>query len=435
MYQKMKGTYDITTEIQYFHAVEKAIQSVSRLFNYQEIRTPHFEASELFHRGVGEDTDIVGKETYDFKDRGGRSLTLRPEGTAGVVRAYIENKLYAEKRVPQKYYYYGSSFRYERPQKGRFREFRQFGVEAFGAKSGELDAEVIAYAVTLFRALKLKNFIVHLNSLGGKDSMSRYRKALKEHFKPHLDKLCEDCNRRYETNPLRILDCKIDADTKPFKKAPKSIDHLTDEDRKHFDTVKAALTAMGIDYKIDHSLVRGLDYYTDTVFEIKDTSAALGAQDVLCGGGRYDHLVESLGGPSTPAVGFGIGIERLIIALQAGDFPVPEPSVHVYLLTLGEEARIEALKIANMLRLGGISCETDFLNRSMKAQFKQSTHHNARFVAIIGEEEVQNQTVNLKDQKERSEETLAVQDLYNAIYEKLTGKQDDCNDCEHKKGE
>ncbi len=430
MIKRMKGTYDVTEDIRYYQAIEKQIQKVSRLFNYQEIRTPHFENQTLFHRGVGEDTDIVSKETYDFEDRGGRMNTLRPEGTAGVVRALIEHKLYAAPTIPQKYYYLGHMFRYERPQKGRFREFYQFGAEAFGSNHPSIDAEMIAYAVALLRGLKLKEVKVHLNTLGDTDSKKAFSQALKAHFKPALDSLCKDCQKRYEDNPLRILDCKVDQDKEVMKSAPKTTDYLTDTDALHFNMVKDYLKAMDIAFEVDHNLVRGLDYYTHTVFEIKVSKALLGNQNAICGGGRYNHLVETLGGPEVPAVGYAFGIERLVMALKENAYPLPNEALHLYLLVLDETARQKALALANKLRLGGIITDLDYMEKSLKAQFKQSAHYQARFVGILGEAEVKKNQINIKDQLTEKEETIALDDLYIELVNKLTRRNDDCEDCE-----
>lgn len=426
----MKGTYDITDDIEYFKAIEKQIERVSKLFNFQEIRTPHFETRDLFHRTVGEDSDIVSKETYDFTDRGNRVNTLRPEGTAGVVRAYIENKLYASRFTPQKLYYYGSMFRYERPQKGRFREFRQFGAEAFGANHPSMDAEVIAYAVTLLKALKIKDVKVHLNTLGDGASKALFETALKSHFEPHLAALCKDCNRRFQANPLRILDCKVDQTHESMKTAPKTTDYLSREARDHFEKVKAYLDAANIEYLVDHNLVRGLDYYTHTVFELKVSEALLGSQNAICGGGRYNHLVESLDGPDTPAVGFAYGIERLVVALKANDYNVPNPYLHAYMLVMGDQGRNEAAKLAQRLRLGGLMVDQDYLEKSMKAQFKQSANNNARFVVIIGDEEASQGEANVKDQLLNTETRVKFDELYIYLVEALTQKQNDCTDCE-----
>ncbi len=432
MIRRMKGTYDITTDIGYYQAVEKQAHRVSKLYGFKEIRTPHFEARDLYHRSVGEDTDIVSKETYDFEDRGGRINTLRPEGTAGVVRAFIENKLYAEKEIPQKKYYLGSMFRYERPQKGRFREFRQFGAESFGAAHPSADAEIIAYAVTFLRALKLKDVKVHINALGDKDSKIAYQKALKDHFKDHIGDMCRDCQKRYKENAMRILDCKVDKDHHAIKSAPKTIDLLTDADKAHFESVKDYLEVMNIPFIIDHNLVRGLDYYTHTVFEIKVSEALLGSQNAICGGGRYNHLVESLEGPATPAVGFAFGLERLIMALKENNYPTDTPYAHIYMVIMGEKARLKAHDLMQKMRLGGLMADADYLQKNIKGQFKQSEHKNARFVAIIGDAEVDGGAVNLKDQKTGEETPVAFETLYAEVVERLTRPTHECQDCDHK---
>ncbi len=431
----MKGTYDIVKDTPRFRAVEKAIHTLARLFNLEEIRTPHFEASELFHRSVGEETDIVGKETYDFFDRGGRKITLRPEGTAGVVRSYIENKLHAEAKNPQKYYYYGSMFRYERPQKGRTREFRQFGIEIFGSKDPSVDVEIIACAVLFLRMLKITDFAVHINSLGGEESKKNYEKALKEHIRPHLETLCADCNRRFEKNPLRILDCKKDTEHDALQNAPHPIDALTEEDREHFESVREILQSMDIDHIVDHRLVRGLDYYTHTVFEIKDTLEALGSQDTLCGGGRYDYLVENLGGPPTPAAGFSFGIERLLLTLEALEFTPKRAPLHLYLLSIGEKAKKKTPALAHKLRLQGVTTETDLVGRGIKAQFKQSEHTAARFVGIVGDAELEKGIVTLKDQNTGTEEEVAFENIAATIAEKIKQDRRDCDTCPERKGE
>lgn len=429
MIQKMKGTYDVIDDIPYMHEIEKKMQQVSRLFNFTEIRTPHFEASELFHRTVGESSDIVSKETYDFKDRGDRLNTLRPEGTAGIVRAYIENKLYANPKLPHKIYYAGSMFRYERPQKGRFREFRQFGAEVFGSPYPEMDAEVIAYAVTFLKALKLKDVSVTINSLGDGDSKKNYHEALKNHLKEDITSLCKDCQIRYEQNPLRILDCKVDQDHPLIQSAPKPLDYLTEDDRNHFDQVCDYLEAMNIPYEIDKNLVRGLDYYTHTVFELKVSKKLLGNQNTICGGGRYNHLVETLGGPDTPAVGFAFGLERLIIALKEANQYDFNQGIHAYFLVLGETARYKAMTLMQKLRLGGLTANMDFNQKSMKAQFKQSDHQQARFVIIIGENELKEEACNVKDQLTNESLRIPFNDLYITLYDRLINHTK-CADCD-----
>lgn len=427
--QKPKGTFDIIDDIGYYHLVEKTIRKMAKRFNVEEIRTPHFEMSELFHRGVGEDTDVVGKETYRFEDRGGRDITLRPEGTAGVVRAFIENKLYARPKKVQKYYYVGSMFRYERPQKGRFREFNTFGVEAFGSAHPKLDAEIIEMAYRVTHALGITPLVVHLNSLGDSDSKRAYKTQLQTHLKPHLEHLCADCQTRYHTNPLRILDCKVDAHHEAIHSAPKPLDVLTEEDRTHFDLVCQQLDSLNIPYHIDKRLVRGLDYYTHTVFELKTSETLLGQQNTICGGGRYNHLVETLGGPTTPAVGFGFGLERLIVALKAQEKTAIESSTDVYVAALGDEPLKASLALSARLRKQNLRVDGSFEAQSLKAQFKQSDHYHARFVCLLGEEEVKQQTVTIKDQKTKEEVTIKQTQAAFYIIEKLTDDQT-CVDCE-----
>ncbi|QMS85888.1 histidine--tRNA ligase [Candidatus Xianfuyuplasma coldseepsis] len=431
MYQKMKGTYDVLpTESGKWHALEKAIRNVSKLYNYKEIRTPIIEYTELFHRSVGESTDIVSKETYDFIDRGKRSNTLRPEGTAGVVRSYIENKLYADKLPVQKVYYVGPMFRYERPQKGRYRQFMQFGAEAFGSSSPQLDAEIIAYAVSVLKALKIKDVTVRLNSLGDHDSKAAYKDALMVHLKPSITELCHDCQTRYETNPLRILDCKIDNNHPVLVEAPKPMDYLTEEDANHFDAVCDYLDAMNIDYVIDKNLVRGLDYYTHTVFEVEAHLETLGAQNVICGGGRYDHLVKSLGGPEVPGVGFAFGLERLLFALESIQFKGDPQYLHLFLMILGEEQKADGMAMLNRCRLGGLFADIDFMDRGMKGKWKQVEHHNARFVAIYGANEKANNKINIKDQQSGEEVTISKHQLYNHIVAELMKPSHACTSCE-----
>lgn len=430
MYQKMKGTYDILPEeIGKWHALEKVIRNVSKIYNYKEIRTPIIENSELFHRGVGESTDIVTKETYDFVDRGKRSNTLRPEGTAGVVRSFVENKLYASNVPVQKMYYVGPMFRYERPQKGRYRQFQQFGAEAFGSTSAQLDAEIISYAVSVLKALKISDVTVHLNSIGDDASKVNYREALVEYLKPSVDTLCHDCQKRYKTNPLRILDCKIDKDTDVIQQAPKPLDYLTKEASAHFEELLGYLDAMKIEYEIDQNLVRGLDYYTNTVFEVKAHLDTLGAQNTICGGGRYNHLVSSLGGPEVPGVGFAFGLERLMFALESIQFQGDPDYLHLYLMILGDEQKQDGMAMLNRCRLGGLFADIDFLDKNMKQKWKQAAILNARFVAIYGEDEQKQGKINVKDQETGKEETISKHQLYNYIVAELIKPSSSCSSC------
>jgi len=438
MYQKIKGTYDLLPkDTAKWQALEKTIRKVSKIYNYEEIRTPIFENTELFHRSVGEDTDIVSKETYDFVDRGKRKNTLRPEGTAPVVRSYIENKLYADKIPIKKLYYMGPMFRYERPQKGRYRQFAQFGAEAFGSSSPLLDAEIISYAVSIIKAFKIKDIEVHLNSIGDQESKIMYKKALVDYLKKDIHTLCSDCQKRYTTNPLRILDCKIDKDKELLINAPKPVDYLNEESQNHFNKLIAYLDAMEIKYVIDKNLVRGLDYYTHTVFEVNANLKTLGSQNTICGGGRYNHLVSSLGGPDTPGVGFAFGLERLMFALESVDFKGDPDYLHLFIMVLGEAQKEDAIKLLNRCRLGGLFSDIDFLDKSLKAQFKLADNLNARFIAIYGANEKAKAEINVKDKENNTEVTIKRDQLYNHIITELmkpshsceTCEDDDCDDC------
>lgn len=430
MYRKMKGTYDILPEeASKWQQLEKVIRNVSKIFNYREIRTPLFEHTELFHRGVGEGTDIVSKETYDFIDRGNRSNTLRPEGTAGIARSYIENKLYAANPPVQKLYYLGTMYRYERPQKGRYREFRQFGAEAFGTTNPQLDAEIMAYAVTILKALKIKDVTVHLNSIGDIESKAAYKTALVNYLEPNIDQLCSDCQTRFNTNPLRILDCKVDQDNPILQQAPKPLDYLTEEALNHFEKVTEYLDAMNLDYSIDKNLVRGLDYYTHTVFEVKAHLDTLGVQNTICGGGRYNHLVESLGGPDVPGVGFAFGLERLLFALEGLNFKGDPSLLHLYLMILGEDQKEDGMAMLQRCRMGGLVSDIDFLDKGMKGKWKQAANLNARFVAIYGEKEQETGTINVKDQDSGEEVTIKTTQLYNHIVSELMKPSQSCTSC------
>ena len=425
MLQKPKGTYDIygdrALEQLYF---KKLVEALMDKYNAKYFETPIFESSELFHRGVGETTDIVSKETYDFKDRGDRNLTLRPEGTAGIVRCFIENKLYAE-NLPLKAWYLGPMFRYERPQAGRYREFYQFGFEAFGSADPMMDAEVIGIACNLFKILGLKGVSVNVNTLGDKESRENYRQALLDYFKPYLNDLCEDCQRRYEKNPLRILDCKVDGDKDIMKKAPKMTDYLNEESKKHFEKVQEYLEAMGIDYKVNSNIVRGLDYYTHTVFEVVADIEGFGAQNVLAGGGRYDHLVENIGGPSVPGVGFAVGLERLFLALQAEKIDIREiVCPDVYIFSAAGEQKSYVLSLANDLRMSGFNVEIDYNSRNFKSNFKQADKMNAKYIIIIGEEEVNSKILTVKNNETKEEYKVKLDELIEFLDEKL-GEEDE----------
>ena len=409
-----RGTKDILpdTVAQWTH-VEKVIRELCARYGYHEIRTPIFEHTELFLRGIGETTDVVEKEMYTFTDRGERSLTLRPENTASVVRSYLQNKLYAADALV-KLFYIGSMFRYDRPQAGRYREFHQFGVEALGEASPAVDAEIIVLAVEFLRALGLQELKLHLNSVGCPKCRPVYREKLQEFFRPHLEELCTDCRSRFERNPLRLLDCKNEHCHALAEDAPRITDCLCDECRTHFAEVQSYLTAAGVPFELDANLVRGLDYYTKTAFEVKYTP--LGAQSAVAGGGRYDGLVEEVGGPPTPGIGFAVGLERVLLALEKqGLLPENQEAVDVFVVALGEAAQIPAFKLLHELRVAKLSAAMDFAGRSMKAQMKQANKKNARFVAILGEDEVKEASALLKDMKTSEQKKLALKDFVPAL--------------------
>ena len=412
MIQKPKGTYDVYGKygknVKY---VERLINALMEKYNYEFTRTPIFESTNLFHRGVGETTDIVSKETYDFIDRGDRPMTLRPEGTAGVVRSYIENKRYGEASVPVKSWYYGPMFRYERPQSGRFREFYQFGVEVFGTNDPLMDAEVISIPVNLYKMLGLKGIKVNINSLGDTETRLNYKEALLSHFKPYIDDLCEDCKSRYEKNPMRILDCKVDHDKDCIKNAPKIIDYLSSDAKEHFIKVQEYLDLMGIEYNINPNIVRGLDYYTNTVFEVEANIKDFGSQNVLCGGGRYNKLVESLDGPETPGVGFALGFERLLSALDAEGIELDNDTLDVYVIPMSENEKKSAFHLCNDLRLNGFSADMDYMNRNIKSNFKQADRLEAKYVIIIGEEELKTNILTIKNNNTKEEYKVDINNI------------------------
>lgn len=408
VYQKPKGTQDLLPgTVEKWQYVEAKARDICRRFNYKEIRTPIFEQTELFQRGVGETTDIVAKEMYTFLDKSARSMTLRPEGTAGVVRAYVENKLYGEPDVT-KLYYIGPMFRYEQPQAGRYRQLHQFGIEAFGSADPAIDAEVIALGYLFYKELGLKDVVVELNSVGNAPSRAVYREKLQAYLKPMLPSLCKDCQERYERNPLRILDCKVDQEK--FADAPSIIDSLDDECRSHFETVQSLLTRMGIEYRLNHRLVRGLDYYTHTAFEFK--AGGIGAIDTIGGGGRYNGLVGAIGGPDQPGVGLGLGLERALLVLEAQgiELPVSEP-LDVYLISLGEQAERETVKLLFELREAGLRADRDYQGRKLKAQLKSADRLGAKFAAILGDDELAQGVITLKNLASGEQETVALGEL------------------------
>ena len=409
-----RGTKDILPDtVGEWTYVEQKIRELCDRYGYQEIRTPMFEHTELFHRGIGEGTDVVDKEMYTFTDRGQRSITLRPENTASAVRAYLQNKLYGENSLT-KLFYIGSMFRYDRPQAGRMREFHQFGIETLGEENPAVDAEVIMLAMDFLTSLGLKDLKLSLNSVGCPKCRPIYRKVLQDYFRDKLDTLCDDCKDRFERSPLRILDCKTDAD-KPFMPAaPKITDCLCDECKDHFHKVQAYLTQAGVEFELDPRLVRGLDYYTKTAFEIK--YAPLGAQSAIAGGGRYDGLIEEIGGKPTPAVGFASGLERVLLALEKQELlPEMTKTADAFVVALGESASGPAFKLLTKLRQAGLKANMDYAGRSMKAQMKQANKAKARFALIIGEDEVKESCVMLKDMEKSEQQKVS----FDTIIEKL----------------
>lgn len=409
-YQTPRGTYDILPdEINRWHDVERVIAEMTKRYRYQEIRTPYFEATSVFAR-ENDSSDMVNKEMYTFT-MGSDSYTLRPEGTAGVIRAFDQHKLYGSMELPARFYYMGAMFRHERPQKGRQRQFTQFGVENIGIKSPEMDAETIALGYDIVKAMGISSVKVCINTLGDDESRAAYRNALKEYFAPYLDQLCPDCHRRYEQNPLRILDCKVDHDQPFMKGAPKLSDYLTSEAKEYFDRVLGALDAIGIPYEIDERLVRGLDYYTHTVFEVVSTRPDSGAQATIFGGGRYDHFVEYYGGPEMSGIGFAIGLERLISLAADEGYPFSkEDGLDVYVIGLGDVSR-SVLQAVQLLRHDGFIAEGNLVERGLKAQFKSADRKKAKYIVIIGETEAAEGTVNFKVAGEKEQVTLKMEEI------------------------
>jgi len=405
--QAPRGTRDIIpAEIYKWHYIEDMIRKLCNSFGYREIRTPEFEHTELFERGVGDTTDIVQKEMYSFNDKGGRNITLKPEGTSPVVRAYIENKLYADP-LPVKLYYITPAFRYERPQAGRLRIHHQFGIEVFGSKHPSVDAEVISVALALYDRLGLKKLSLHINSVGCPHCRKKYNDLLKEYILPKLPNLCSTCNERYEKNPMRILDCKVESCQDALKEAPLIIEHLCQECSEHFNLLQTYLNRLGIDFVVDPGIVRGLDYYTKTAFEI--ISNEIGAQGTICGGGRYDGLIEEIGGPSSPGIGFGMGIERLLLSIENQGIKIKEPKkFDLYIATIGNEADQMAFEIIYRLRRHDIKVEKDYMDRSLKAQLKYANKIEAKYVLILGEEEVIKGIGILKDMETGEQKNLYI---------------------------
>lgn len=408
MLQKPKGTLDIYGEDgKIFDYISNYTSAFMSLYNYEFIKLPTFESTELFYRGVGDTTDIVNKETYDFLDKSNRKMTLRPEMTAGTARCLIEDKLYAE--GVKKFYYLGSCFRYERPQSGRLREFTQFGIECFNVSNPKVDAEVISLAYRYLSGLGLTNLVVKLNSLGNKESRKEYNEVIKEYLSKDYDNLCDTCKERLSKNPLIILDCKYDGEREYIKNAPKTLDYLNEESKSYFEEVKSSLESLGIPFVEDSTLVRGLDYYSHTVFEIISNIPDLGKANTLCGGGRYDGLVELLGGPSTPGIGFAMGIERIIILLKELECYVPDRELDVFVMNLDNTNY--AFQIIDDLRLSEFSVETDYTGKNMKGMWKLVDKLNPKFVLIIGEDERVNDYITVKDNITKEETKVKTSDL------------------------
>lgn len=406
----IKGTQDTLPQDSYkIRFVEQTMSDIAQNFGFREIRTPVFEHTELFNRSVGDTTDVVQKEMYTFEDKGGRSVTLRPEGTAGAVRAFLEHGLFND-ALPQKMYYFNSCYRYEKPQAGRLREFHQFGVECFGAESPASDAEIIALATEIFGFLGVEGLELRINSIGCPTCRAEYQKALKAYFTERRNELCDTCGDRLERNPMRILDCKNPECAEIAKGAPVVLDFLCDDCKAHFESLKSYLEAMHIPYKVDPTIVRGLDYYTRTVFEFVTTE--IGAQGTVCGGGRYDGLCEELGGNHIPALGFGLGLERLMLLLETQGVELPgDTKCNIYIAPAGDRAKLFAAELANSLRQEGIFALFDISDRGIKAQMKYANKIGAEYVVVIGDDEMDSGKAKLKDMETGDEREVELSTL------------------------
>ncbi|MDN3449212.1 histidine--tRNA ligase [Planococcus sp. APC 3906] len=418
--QAPRGTYDVLPDQSAkWQEVEQKIIELCRLYQYKEIRTPIFEHTELFQRGVGDTTDIVTKEMYTFKDRGDRSLTLRPEGTASVVRSFVENKLFGLPDQPVKLFYTGPMFRYERPQAGRMRQFVQFGVEAIGSKDPAIDAEVISLAMETYRSVGLKSLRLVINSLGDTESRLAHKEALVAHFAPHISEFCPDCQARLDKNPLRILDCKVDRNNPLMATAPSLADYLNEESRQYFNEVKGYLDELDIAYVIDPNLVRGLDYYNHTAFEIMSDAEGFGAITTLAGGGRYNGLVEDLGGPDAPGIGFAMSIERLLLALEMEKVEIGlSDTLDVYVIAMDESAKKKAFSVVKDLRVNKLSADMDYTARKLKAQMKSADRKKAGFVVVIGETELASGKANVKEMATGEQHEVLFADIASTILKK-----------------
>ncbi len=412
-----RGTHDILpSEVYRWHMIEDEIKDICLKFGYKEIRTPMFESTELFERGVGDTTDVVQKEMYTFLDKGGRSITLRPEGTSPIVRSFVENSLYGLPQ-PTKLYYLYPCFRYEKPQAGRLREFHQFGVEVMGADTASIDAEIISLAMQVFKDLNITGIELNINSIGCPKCRNAYNEKLKEYFKPHLSELCETCRQRYEKNPLRILDCKSKSCKEIYNSAPVLLDNICDDCHDHFEKLRVYLEKMEIPYNVDATIVRGLDYYTKTVFEI--ISKNPGSEGTICGGGRYNGLISEVGGPEMTGVGFAMGLERLILVLESLNL-IPENNERpdIFIANIGDNADMFVQKLVFDLRNKGVCAERDYLGRSVKAQMKYANKLNARYSAVIGDDDIEKGTINLKNMETGESEEVS----FSEVSEKLTKK-------------
>lgn len=405
-----KGTKDVLpNQVYRWHYVERKFDDICRRYGYKEIRTPIFEHTELINRGVGDTTDIVQKEMYTFNDHGGRSLTLKPEGTSPAVRAFVEHRMYAEVQ-PTKIYYDTPCFRYEKPQSGRLRQFHQFGVEIFGTPNMMADADVICLGHDFLEEMGIKDVVLEINSVGCPICRETYRRALQDFLRPHYDELCDTCKNRFDKNPMRILDCKSQEDQDLVKDAPNMIDYLCDECASSFEEVKGHLESMGLEYTVNPRIVRGLDYYTKTAFEF--VSNKIGAQGTVCGGGRYDNLCQEIGGPPIPGVGFGLGKERLLMLMEANGVEIPEaePS-DVFIVTMGDKGRIKGLEILRELHKKGISAQMDTLARNVKGQFKYAARLNAKKTIVIGDEELEKGVVQIKDMDRHEQQEVSFDNI------------------------